>query len=108
LRPSARGGLEITDVNRRYMDLKNLHIVNLGRGYAWLDTGTHDALLEAAEFVRWIQSRQGVLGGCPEEVAYLRKFITTDELRELAARCEKTAYGLYLQRLADEMNRPDR
>jgi len=108
LRPSARGELEITEVNRRYMELKNLHIVKLGRGYAWLDTGTHDALLEAAEFVRSIQNRQGLLVGCPEEVAYLRQFITTNELRGLAARCEKTAYGRYLQRLADEMNRPDR
>ena len=108
LRPSARGELEITDVNRRYMELKNFHIVKLGRGYAWLDTGTHDAMLEAAEFVRSIQRRQGLLVGCPEEVAYLRNFITTNELRELAARCEKTAYGRYLQRLADEVTRPDR
>jgi len=108
LRPSARGELEITDVNRRYMELKNLHIVKLGRGYAWLDTGTHDALLEAAEFVRSIQNRQGLLVGCPEEVAYLRKFITTSELLGLAARYEKTAYGRYLQQLADEANRSDR
>jgi glucose-1-phosphate thymidylyltransferase len=108
LRPSARGELEITDVNRRYMELKNLHIVKLGRGYAWLDTGTHDAMLEATEFVRSIQHRQGLLVGCPEEVAYLRKFISTNELRELAARCAKTAYGRYLQRLADETPRPDR
>ena len=108
LRPSARGELEITDVNRRYMELKNLHIVKLGRGYAWLDTGTHDAMLEATEFVRSIQHRQGLLVGCPEEVAYLRQFITTNELRELAARFEKTAYGRYLQRLADETTRPNR
>ena len=108
LRPSARGELEITDVNRRYMELNSLHVVKLGRGYAWLDTGTHDALLEAAEFVRSIQNRQGLLVGCPEEVAYLRKFITTEELRGLATRYEKTAYGRYLQRLADEVNRPDR
>jgi glucose-1-phosphate thymidylyltransferase len=102
LHPSTRGELEITDVNRRYMELKNLHIVKLGRGYAWLDTGTHDAMLEATEFVRSIQHRQGLLVGCPEEVAYLRKFITANELRELARRCEKTAYGRYLRRLADE------
>ena len=107
LRPSTRGELEITDVNRRYMELKNLHIVKLGRGYAWLDTGTHDAMLEAAEFVRSIQHRQGLLVGCPEEVAYLRKFITTSELRELATRCEKTGYGRYLRRLAEE-TRPSR
>ena len=102
LRPSARGELEITDVNRRYLELKKLHVVKLGRGYAWLDTGTHDALLEASEFVRSIQHRQGLLVGCPEEVAYTKKFITSDELRRLAERYGKTAYGRYLTRLADE------
>jgi glucose-1-phosphate thymidylyltransferase len=102
LRPSARGELEITDVNRRYLELGKIHVVKLGRGYAWLDTGTHDALLEASEFVRSIQHRQGLLVGCPEEVAYTKGFITADELRSLAARYSKTAYGRYLQRLADE------
>jgi glucose-1-phosphate thymidylyltransferase len=102
LRRSNRGVLEIADINRRYLELKNLHIVRLGRGYAWSDTGTHDAMLDATEFVRLIQHRQGLLVGCPEEVAYLRKFITVAELRELARRCEKTAYGQYLWRLADE------
>jgi glucose-1-phosphate thymidylyltransferase len=102
LKPSARGELEITDVNRRYLELKKLHVVKLGRGYAWLDTGTHDALLEAAEFVRSIQHRQGLLVGCPEEVAYLKNFIGADELRMLADRYGKTAYGKYLQQLAGE------
>jgi glucose-1-phosphate thymidylyltransferase len=102
LRPSARGELEITDVNRRYMELGKLHIVKLGRGYAWLDTGTHDALLEAGQFVRSIQHRQGLLVGCPEEVAYMKRFITAKELRGLARKYDKTAYGRYLQRLADE------
>lgn len=102
LRPSARGELEITDVNRRYMELGKLHIVKLGRGYAWLDTGTHDALLEAGQFVRSIQHRQGLLVGCPEEVAYMKRFITAKELRGLARNYDKTAYGRYLQRLADE------
>ena len=102
LHPSARGELEITDVNRRYMELGKLHIVKLGRGYAWLDTGTHDALLEAGQFVRSIQHRQGLLVGCPEEVAYMKRFITAGELRGLARKYDKTAYGRYLQRLADE------
>ena len=102
LRPSARGELEITDVNRRYLELKKLHVVKLGRGYAWLDTGTHDALLEASDFVRSIQHRQGLLVGCPEEIAYIKGFIATDELRALAARYGKSDYGRYLQRLTDE------
>ena len=102
LHPSARGELEITDVNRRYLELKKLHVVKLGRGYAWLDTGTHDALLEASDFVRSIQHRQGLLVGCPEEIAYTKGFITADELRGLAARYNKTDYGRYLQRLANE------
>jgi len=102
LRPSGRGELEITDVNRRYMEIGKLHVVKLGRGYAWLDTGTHDALLDAAEFVRSIQHRQGLLVGCPEEVAYRKNFITPDHLLRLAARYEKTAYGSYLRRLVDE------
>jgi glucose-1-phosphate thymidylyltransferase len=102
LRPSARGELEITDVNRRYLELNKLHVVRLGRGYAWLDTGTHAALLEAAEFVRTIQDRQGLLVGCPEEVAYLQGFISAESLHRLAAKYSKTAYGRYLQRLIDE------
>jgi glucose-1-phosphate thymidylyltransferase len=81
------------------MALGQMHIVKLGRGYAWLDTGTNDALLEAAQFVRSIQHRQGLLVGCPEEVAFTRGFITADELRNLAARIGMTAYGRYLQRL---------
>jgi glucose-1-phosphate thymidylyltransferase len=102
LHPSARGELEITDVNRRYLELKKLNVIKLGRGYAWLDTGTHDALLEASDFVRSIQHRQGLLVGCPEEIAYTKQFINADELRGLAARYNKTDYGRYLQRLADE------
>jgi glucose-1-phosphate thymidylyltransferase len=102
LRPSARGELEISDINRRYLQLRKLHVVKLGRGYAWLDTGTHDAMLEAAEFVRTIQHRQGLLVGCPEEIAYSKGFINGDELRSLAARYGKTAYGQYLLQLVDE------
>src|SRR6516225_5218614 len=102
LRPSARGELEITDVDRRYLELRKLHVVKLGRGYAWLDTGTHDALLEAAEFVRTIQHRQGLLVGCPEEVAYMKKFIDAEALRTLAERYGKSGYGRYLKSLVDE------
>ena len=102
LSPSARGELEITDVNRRYLELKKLQVTKLGRGYAWLDTGTHDALLEASEFVRSIQHRQGLLVGCPEEIAYLKGFITANELRDLASRYDRSAYGHYLRRLVDE------
>jgi glucose-1-phosphate thymidylyltransferase len=106
LRPSDRGELEITDLNRRYLEAGQLKVERLGRGYAWLDTGTHDALLEASEFVRSIQHRQGLLVGCPEEVAYLQKFIALEQLRGLAARYEKTAYGRYLLRLAEESRKP--
>jgi glucose-1-phosphate thymidylyltransferase len=102
LKPSARGELEITDVNRHYLELKKLHIVKLGRGYAWLDTGTHDSLLEASEFVRSIQHRQGLLVGCLEEIAYLKRFISADELRHLASRYDKTSYGRYLKRILEE------
>ena len=102
LRPSARGELEITDVNRRYMEMNKLHVVKLGRGYAWLDTGTHDSLLDASEFVRSIQHRQGLVVGCPEEIAFKNGFIKVDRLRRLAAQFEKTEYGRYLLRLADE------
>src|ERR1700731_175386 len=104
LRPSARAELEITDINRRYMEAGKLHVVKLGRGYAWLDTGTHDALLEASEFVRSIQHRQGLLVGCPEEVAFTKGFISADDLRQLATRIGMTAYGGYLQQLANEPN----
>jgi glucose-1-phosphate thymidylyltransferase len=102
LRPSARGELEITDVNRRYLELGKLHVVKLGRGFAWLDTGTHDDLLEASEFVRSIQHRQGLLIGCLEEIAYTKGLISESDLRKLIGRYEKTAYGRYLLRLVEE------
>ena len=104
LRPSARGELEITDINRRYMESGKLNLVKLGRGYAWLDTGTHESLLDAGEFVRSIQHRQGLLIGCPEEIAYQKKFIDVIQLRAMISKYEKTAYGRYLRRLADESN----
>ncbi|MTW17279.1 glucose-1-phosphate thymidylyltransferase RfbA [Rhodoplanes serenus] len=102
LQPSARGELEITDVNRRYLEMGALDVVKLGRGYAWLDTGTHDALLEASEFVRSIQARQGLLVGCPEEIAFLQGFIGTEELLALALRFDKSSYGAYLRRLVED------
>jgi glucose-1-phosphate thymidylyltransferase len=102
LRPSARGELEITDVNRRYLELGKLHVVKLGRGYAWLDTGTHDNLLGASEFVRSIQQRQGLLIGCLEEIAFSRGLISADHLAGLIGRYDKTAYGAYLLRLLRE------
>lgn len=101
LRPSARGELEITDVNHRYMELGRLRVVKLGRGYAWLDTGTHEALLEAGQFVRSVQHRQGLIVGCPEEIAYTKGFITADDLRRLATQFGNSAYGQYLCWLAD-------
>jgi glucose-1-phosphate thymidylyltransferase len=105
LRPSARGELEITDVNRRYLEMNKLNVVKLGRGFAWLDTGTHDALVEATEFVRSVQHRQGLLVGCPEEIAFLQGFIDAEALRKLAEKCNKTAYGQYLHSLVDETDR---
>jgi len=102
LRPSPRGELEITDVNRRYMELGKLHVVKLGRGYAWLDTGTHDTLLEAAQFVRSLQHRQGLIVGCPEEVAFNMRFIDLDQLQRLADRYGNAGYGQYLHSLVSD------
>jgi glucose-1-phosphate thymidylyltransferase len=101
LRPSARGELEITDINRHYLRRHKLQIIKLGRGFAWLDTGTHDALLEASEFVQSVQHRQGLLVGCPEEIAYLQGYITAENLRGLAAKYHNSAYGRYLQRIVN-------
>jgi glucose-1-phosphate thymidylyltransferase short form len=93
LKPSARGELEITDLNRLYMDAGDLFVEQMGRGYAWLDTGTHDSLLEASEFVRTIQHRQGIQVACLEEIAFHQGFITADQAREAGERFKKTAYG---------------
>ncbi len=93
LQPSARGEYEITDLNRLYMDAGALYVERMGRGYAWLDTGTHDSLLEASEFVRTIQHRQGIQIACLEEIAYLKGFITREQAAERGRMFAKTAYG---------------
>ncbi len=99
VRPSARGELEITDLNRLYLDDRSLHVERMGRGYAWLDTGTHDSLLEAGEFVRTIQHRQGMQIACPEEIAWSLGWIDAERLRACAEAYGKTRYGQYLGRL---------
>ena len=93
LKPSARGELEITDLNRLYMEAGDLYVEQMGRGYAWLDTGTHDSLLEASEFVRTIQHRQGIQVACLEEIALEQGFITVEQARERGEALKKTAYG---------------
>lgn len=100
--PSARGELEITDVNRIYLERGDLVVAPLGRGIAWLDTGTHDALLQAANYIEAIQNRQGLLIACPEEIAFREGFIDRRQLRMLAEPLVKTAYGQYLSRLAED------
>ncbi len=97
LKPSARGELEITDVNKAYLEWRELHVERLGRGFAWLDTGTCDSLLEAAEFVRTIQHRQALPIGCLEEIAFRQGWIDGDELARLVAPLRNTRYGAYLE-----------
>jgi glucose-1-phosphate thymidylyltransferase len=101
LRPSRRGELEITDLNNLYLQAGELFVERLSRGYAWLDTGTHDSLLEASEFVRTLQKRQGLHIACLEEIAFLNGFIGRDQLRTLGQRFPGTSYGRYILELAD-------
>jgi glucose-1-phosphate thymidylyltransferase len=99
LKPSPRGELEITDLNRCYLDDNSLHLEQLGRGFAWLDTGTHDSLMEAGNYIETIENRQGLKVCCPEEIAYVNGWIDTGQLLALAAPLAKTGYGQYLQQL---------
>ena len=102
LKPSARGELEITDLNRCYLDDESLHLEQLGRGYAWLDTGTHESLMEAGDYIQTIENRQGLKVCCPEEIAYINKWIDAEQLLRLAAPLSKTGYGQYLQNLTKQ------
>lgn len=96
LKPSPRGELEITDLNKKYLEINQLHVVTFGRGIAWLDTGTHESMLQAADFVGTIQSRQGLKVSCPEEIAFHLGYISADQLLSLAKPMEKNSYGKYL------------
>jgi len=102
VKPSQRGELEITDVNRAYLAMGQLEVAVMGRGYAWLDTGTHESLLEASAFIETIERRQGLKVACPEEVAFRLGWIDADQLRTLAKPLAKTGYGRYLLRVIDE------
>ena len=102
LKPSPRGELEITDLNRHYLEQGTLEVSILGRGYAWLDTGTHESLIEASTFIETIEKRQGLKVACPEEIAFRRGYIDAAQLQALAAPLAKSGYGQYLLRLIDE------
>jgi len=101
LKPSARGELEITDLNRLYLERGQLYLEKMGRGVAWLDTGTHDSLLQAAQFIQTIQARQGLMVSCPEEIAFAKGWIDKARLQELARPLSKTGYGQYLLNLGE-------
>ena len=101
IQPSHRGELEITDVNKRYLAQQQLNVETMGRGYAWLDAGTHDGLMEAATFIATLQKRQGLMVACPEEIAYSQGWIDAETLQKLVQPYQKTHYGQYLLRLLD-------
>ena len=106
IRPSARGELEITDLNRVYLERGELNVELLGRGYAWLDTGTHESLLAAAHFVQVVERRQGLKVACPEEVAWRMKFINDSQLAQLAQPLARSGYGQYLLELLERKITP--
>ena len=102
IKPSARGELEMTDVNRHYLQAGQLSVEIMGRGFAWLDTGTHDSLLDAAGFIATLQKRQGLMVACPEEIAYRQGWITAASVEKIASQMMKSGYGQYLQRILQE------
>lgn len=102
LKPSPRGELEITDLNRCYLEDDSLHLEQLGRGFAWLDTGTHESLMEAGNYIETIENRQGLKVCCPEEISYINGWINAEQLLKLAAPLSKTGYGQYLQQLTQQ------
>jgi glucose-1-phosphate thymidylyltransferase len=103
IQPSSRGELEITDVNRMYLEQKSLNVITMGRGYAWLDAGTHQSMLEASNFIETIESRQGLKVCCPEEIAFRQGYISTDQFHQLALQQAKNTYGQYLLQVYEEM-----
>jgi len=106
IRPSPRGELEITDLNRIYLEQSDLSVEIMGRGYAWLDTGTHDSLLEASRFIATLEHRQGLKVACPEEIAFRQRWISAEHLERLAAPLLKNGYGQYLQGILNEATHP--
>jgi glucose-1-phosphate thymidylyltransferase len=104
IKPSARGELEITDVNRAYLERNELSVEIMGRGFAWLDTGTHDSLLDAAGFIATLQKRQGLMVACPEEIAYRQGWISAEDVLQVAAQLSKNSYGQYLSKIVNELN----
>jgi len=104
IKPSTRGELEITDINRTYLDKNELSVEIMGRGFAWLDTGTHDSLLDAAGFIATLQKRQGLMVACPEEIAYRQGWISAEVVQKVAAQLSKNSYGQYLNKILKELN----
>jgi glucose-1-phosphate thymidylyltransferase len=104
IKPSARGELEITDINRAYLEKNELSVEIMGRGFAWLDTGTHDSLLDAAGFIATLQKRQGLMVACPEEIAYRQGWISAEDVLKVAAQLSKNSYGQYLSKIVNELN----